>query len=468
MVSTIEPETREAAALGAYAPPRAARFLSLLIFSSLLALLPVAAAPYGAVEAWWAAAVNGFVFLLAALWAVEGAVSGGWVGRAHVVVLPGLALAAFAFMQSVPLSAGGPISFDPYETRITAVRLLAVALYAALLIRYAATERRLRALVYTIILVAAASALFGVARQATQRGEQGFLFLQYLQAGTGYAQFVNRNHFAYLAEAGLGLALGLVAGRGVGRQRLLIPLAFALPVWVALVLCNSRGGVLAMLCQVVFLGATFGLTRRQAERLGATPTPFARLAGSRAARALLIILMLALIVVGMAWVGGDPLAERMGSVREEAEAAGARTGPEASGRPEIWAATWEMFKGHPVAGTGLGAYWVAVSGYHRGSGRAVPQQAHNDYLELLASGGVLGFLALPAFIYLLTNRARQRLRVGTPFARAAALGATAGLFGIAVHSLVEFGLHVTANVLVAAALVAVVSAEAAGVQKTSR
>jgi O-antigen ligase len=439
----------------------AARLISAFVFAALIIILPLSAAPYGSVEAWWTALFDAAVFLLAALWAVEGALAGRWLTSAHVVTLPILLLAGWATLQSVPLPSTGSISFDPYESRLVAARLLAVALYCALLIRYADTEGRLKFLVYAVVLVGLASAFFGIIRQTTQRGEQGFV-LQYLSPNSGYAQFVNKNHFAYLAEMSLGLLLGLAAGRGVARQKILVPLALAVPVWAALVLSNSRGGVLAMLCQVVFLALTFGVTRREGGRAGAAKSAEAsavsRLAASTPARVGLAALLLAIIAVGTVWVGGDPLAERMSAVASEVTAEG--TDPTRTGRAEIWKATWEMFKGHPFAGTGLGGYWIAVSSYHDASGAGVPQQAHNDYLELLASGGVVGFALLLLFIYLFSRRARVRLRGGTPFARAAGLGALAGLFGVAVHSLFEFGLHVTANAFTAAALVAVASAGA--------
>jgi O-antigen ligase len=433
------------------------RLLSAVVFSALVALLPLAAAPYGSVEAWWTALFDAAVFLLAALWAVEGALAGRWLSPSHVVTVPALLLAALALLQSVPLPFAGAVSFDPYETRLVAARILAAALYCALLIRYADTERRLRAVVYTVVLVGIASALFGIMRQTMQRTEQGFV-LQYLAPGSGYAQFINKNHFAYLAEMSLGLLLGLAAGRGVAARKILVPLALALPVWAALVLSNSRGGVLAMLCQVVFVGATFGVTWRGEGRAEAEASAAVAAAARPAARAALAALLLLLIVVGMVWVGGDPLADRMSSVAGEVAAEG--QDPARVGRTEIWKATWGMFKDHAVAGVGLGGFWIAVSSYHRASGASVPQQAHNDYLELLASGGLVGFALLLLFIYLFSQRARARLRAGTPFSRAAALGALTGLFGVAVHSLFEFGLHVTANALAAAALVAVASAGA--------
>ncbi len=175
-------------------PPEHARktasVLSSAVFVALLALLPLAAAPYGSVEPWWTGLFNAVVFLLAALWAVEGALAGRWVSRAHAVTLPAFALAGVALLQSVPLPGIGVLSFDPHESRVFALRLAAVALYAALLLRYAETERHLRALATTVVCVGAASALFGVFRQAAQREELGF-FLPLLPKGEGFAQFVS-------------------------------------------------------------------------------------------------------------------------------------------------------------------------------------------------------------------------------------------------------------------------------------
>lgn len=450
-----------------------ARGLSALIFAGLVAIVPLSCVPYGSVEPQWTAVFEAAVFLLAALWALEGALSGVWVSRAHTLALPGVVLAGYALLQTLPGGAGA-VSYDPYETRLFALKLFAYASFLALLLRYADSERRLRALLYAVVAAGLASALFGILRQTAHRGEGGFL-LEHLRAGTGYAQFVNRNHFAYLAEMTLGVLLGLVAGRGAARAKALVPLALALPVWAALVLSNSRGGIFAMLCQVIFLGATFGVTRAvpagaagrgapAASPDGRERTAFDRVAGSKAARAVLVAALLVTIVVGMVWLGGDAVADRMASVGEEASAGAADA--TRTGRKDIWAAAWEMFEAHPLAGVGFGGFWTAVSRYHKGSGGSVPQQAHNDYLETLASGGVVGAALVALFLFLLVRRAAPRLRVGSPFARAACLGALTGLCGVCVHSLVEFGLHVPSNAFAAVALCAA-AAGRVNSQKTS-
>jgi O-antigen ligase len=430
--------------------------MSAVVFAGLVAVVPLSAAPYGSVEPLWTALFEALVFLLAVLWAVEGAVSGRWVSRAHSLALPGLALVAYALLQSVPLGGGETVSYDPYQTRLFALKLLAYTTFLALLLRYTDTERRLRVLVYSVVSAGLASALFGIVRRVVQRGQEGLL-LEYLRPDVGFAQFINRNHFGYLAEMTLGLLLGLIAGRGVPRGKLLIPLALALPVWAGLVLSNSRGGVLAMLCQFIFIGATFGATRAAVRApTGSEPSFNDRLLRSRAVRTALTVVLLATIVVGMAWLGGDSLADRFARVDEEVAAESAK--PSRTMRKDIWAATARMFAEQPITGVGFGGYWIAYSRYHEGSGGFVAQEAHNDYLELLASGGVIGAALVALFAFLLVRQSLPRLRSGSPFERAACLGALTGLCGVCVHSLGEFGLHVPSNAFAALALVAAATA----------
>src|ERR1044071_7173290 len=341
--------------------------LSAVIFYTLLALLPLSAAPYASVEPWWGAFFDGAVFLLAALWALEGAVTGRWFSRAPALIVAPLLLAAFALLQSAPLPVIGTISFDPYESRLTAARLAAFAACLGLFMRYTDNERRLRALVLTLILGGVASALFGIARQAAQREEVGFL-LPLLRRGSGYAQFINRNSFAFMAEMAFGVAAGVVAGRGARREKSLPYLAAALPIWASLVLSSSRGGLFAMLCQVVFLAAVFFTTRSGHGLPGEASAEAGRkrFMRSRALRLAAAALVFCLVAVGAVWLGGDPLADRVETVRDEF---GAGQGdPTRVSRADIWEDTWQLTLHHPLAGAGVGAYAVAIRGSHRASG----------------------------------------------------------------------------------------------------
>jgi O-antigen ligase len=435
------------------------------IFYSLLALILLVAIPYGTVESWWEALFEGIIFFLGVLWAIEGMLRWDWLARGqNKIFLPLLILSLYMFIQTLPLLPGAAppalsglkvwraISADPFETRLSVLKLLALILAGMILMRYTSTPRRLRALIFTIIGVGLLSAFFGILRQTTQHSP-GF-FLPFLQPASGYGQFINRNHFAFLMEMALGLTLGIVVGRGVRREQILIYLALAVPIWTALILCNSRGAIFSMLAQTLLLSLLFTFRRgndreRESQEERAL---WSRIISARILRLVLIAGLITMVFLGAIWIGGEPLTSRLETVSNEVGAAESNEGVR---RQDIWRATWELIKDHPLLGVGFNGYWAAIPLYHHASGEATPQQAHNDYLEILASGGVIGVLLTGWFLVLLLKAIRRSFQSGDTFRRAARMGACTGLFGVAVHSSVDFGLHSTINALVFTALVVI-------------
>ena len=438
---------------------RIARLLNQTLFVCLLALIFIAAIPYGTVEPWWKAAFVCFVFLLWILGTIEDLLSPARKPLDKQLLLPVFALVAFALLQSVPLGARShpaiphqiwnAISADPYQTQFFAAQLLAIAFAGALLARYTSTDRRLGALVSVIIAVAVASAVFGIVRQTNQHG-MGF-GLPLLAPGRGYGQFINPNHFALLMEMAFGLMLGIVLGGNAKREKQLIYGASLLVVWTALVLTNSRGGLLTMMSQIVAAVLLFTVVV-PASKTSDARSELVAVLRSLPARILLVLVLLAGVVIGTLWIGGDRLASRFEDLSGSANRAETRTG---GSRNEIWRATWHMFKANPISGVGLGGYWAAIPAYHDASGSLTPQEAHNDYLELLASAGIIGAGLGCWFLIVLTKRIKSNLRAGNLFRRGIHFGAVLGIVGVLVHSLFDFGLHMLVNALVFAALIVI-------------
>jgi O-antigen ligase len=344
--------------------------------------------------------------------------------------------------------------------------MLALTLLGAMLLRFTTSRRRLTAVVLTVVCVGASSALFGIIRQGTQTAEIGFV-LPSLPRGIGYGQIISRNQFAFMMEMTLGLSLGLAAARATRHASRLFYLAAALPACAALILANSRGGILTMLCQLLFLSALVApswLSQRGARvEADAKARGFRRRAVSLAASVVVAAALVAVVSIAVVWVGGERVVSNLSTVGEELSAQNEEAATRwNTRRVDIWRATWEMFRDNPVAGVGFGGYWAAIPRYHDASGEYIPQQAHNDYLELLASGGLVGAVVFICFVFIFLRRARETLRSGDAFRRAACTGALAGLFGVAVHSLFDFGLHMTANAALFVALVAVATADVAG------
>lgn len=441
---------------------RVARVLGTIVFVTLLCLLVLTAIPYGTSQPWWIASFVAIAFVLAILWLIEGAISDSWFAGSLPLVIPATALAVFSFLQTLPVdrhseSSGAltiapwsAISSDPYQTRFFALLLLALVLSGVMLTRYATSERRMRIVINLVILVAVASSVFGILRQTMQHGPGFGLPLLVLDGGFG--QFINRNHFAYLMEMGFGLVVGLILGGGVKREQALTYLVALLPIWIGLVLCNSRGGLIAMLAQIVIaaLLSTAVLRRRQSRESQAKAF---RVLQSLPVRIVLTLLLVAGVVFGTVWLGGDRLATRIDDRSElNADPAGLRHG---TSRNEIWRASWHLFKAHPMLGVGMGGYWAAIPAFHDASGTMTPQEAHNDYLELLASGGVVGFALALWFGVAVIKRTRENLAAPNRFRRAACFGAAIGIAGVAVHSLVDFGLHTIVNALVFTTLIVI-------------
>ena len=136
-----------------------------IIYGLLLCVLVITPIPYGTVEPWWKAT---FICVVLGIF-----ILGIWekpiFKNPSLVLLPLLALSALAFLQSWTQT-----STDPFQTRFFALQLLALTAFLSLLYNYAATEKRIHILVYTVIGVAVASAIFGILRQTAQH-ETGFL-----------------------------------------------------------------------------------------------------------------------------------------------------------------------------------------------------------------------------------------------------------------------------------------------------
>jgi len=419
--------------------------LSKAVFAALVALMVIAAIPYGTVEPWWKAAFVGAVLAICIVAIIETLVARANRVEGSTVLLPMLALSALAFLQTLSIGSSNvwsAISADPFQSRFFALQILALTMFLALLYRYANTDRRVRVLVYTILGVAVMSAVFGLLRHATQH-ETGFV-LPLLRQNQGYAQFVNKNHFAYLMEMAFGLGLGILIAGGIKRDQVMIYLALLLPIWTGLVLANSRGGILAMLAQV--LVAALMLLSVQTSGI----------ARSSVVKVVLIVVLGAGVLFGTFLVGGDRLATNF-----EAATSEFNTEPSTDGasRNEIWRASLKMFAAHPILGVGLGGYWTGITAYHDASGRMTPQEAHNDYLELLSSGGLIGFAIGIWFVVAIVRMIRKNLSVDNGFRRAVRFGAVLGLAGVAAHSLVDFGLHIIVNAVVFMTLIMLGTAE---------
>jgi O-antigen ligase len=115
-------------------------------------------------------------------------------------------------------------------------------------------------------------------------------------------------------------------------------------------------------------------------------------------------------------------------------------------RAQIWRDTVELIKAYPLTGSGLGTYESAFYPFKRVAPMNTVDYAHNDYMQVMAEMGLIGFAVGLFFIV----RTMQRTLRGAVYARSMdqrylAIGCIAAITGILLHSFVDFNMYVPAN-----------------------
>jgi O-antigen ligase len=150
----------------------------------------------------------------------------------------------------------------------------------------------------------------------------------------------------------------------------------------------------------------------------------------------LAALLLFAVIGGAIFVGGETSLTRVADT--------ATTGDLTTGRSNIWSVTMDVIAANMPFGAGLGAFGVAYTAHDTMSGLERVEQAHNDYLQVLADAGVVGFIIGAFFLFQLFLLGRRATSIKNTYRRGIAFGALAGIFAILVHSIFDFVLHTTA------------------------
>lgn len=360
-----------------------------------------------------------------------------------------------ASMANVPVRAMAPLSVDPAATALEVLRMGALlATFAVSMILIRSHGRRL-AFASVLCATAMFEALYGAREAALQRYEiWGWVNRLIFNRVTG--TFVNPNHFAHYVAIVLPMALFLGAvtwrntgsaeiprGRRLARllERHLLPAAFAavaaLACLTAILLGQSRGALFAAGTGLVLVAAM--LPVRRAARMTTTA------AG-----------VLALVAGLILFLGPERTVRRFTPSPEERDTfVGRKIGIEAAAR------LWMRF---PIVGSGAGTFERVVSLEQKAALDKIFHHAHNDYAEIAATTGTVGFaIAITTLVLGFVSTARVALGADAAtltWRRRAFQIAALGSLGIAMlHALVDFNFFIPAN---PATLAAIIGAAAAG------
>ncbi len=416
------------------------RFAFLVICIAIV----LSALAYGTVHYWALGLFNLGGLTILVLWVLDAWSLGNLRISRNLLQLPLLGALVLGLIQLVPLpeiSSGGAtairltnaLSFDPYSTRLVLVQLATLLIYFAATLVFVDTPHRLRLLVRTIMIFGFLLAVFGLTQSFTSPTK--VYWVRELPQSTAFGPFINRHHFAGYMELTIALPLGLLFSGAVDKEKRLLYLFVAGLMGVALVMTTSRGGIISLVLEIVFLVVVTAIWRTQNERRRTKSSRLKRV-GTRIglAAALLVGLFFGVLLLG----GEFSINRFIDSVN---------TTDPTTGRAHFWAVTLDIIKAHPYVGTGLGAFGVIYTRYDSRSGLFRLEQAHNDYLQVLSDAGIIGGVLAVSFVVLLFYKAISRAKSKDDFRRGVALAALSGCFAVMVHSFFDFTLHTTANAL---------------------
>jgi len=386
-----------------------------------------AVAAHGAVEPWSEFILLAVLAGLLLLWGLMAVTRSTLRLHWNPLLAPLLALGAIGLAQ---LLLG--FSAYPYATKAELLRLTIYLFAFFLAVQVFRTAQECKLLVWFLLVLGFATALFGIIQHLTFNGKLYWVRELRLEAYP-FGPYVNRNHFAGLMELMIPLGMACIFLRGVRRDQLPLVSLFTLVPVGGLFLSASRGGILAFALQFVFLTVLVWVALRGKKKLA---------------------LALVFVAVGGAfllWLDPAPALRRLTEIGTE-EISRSR-------RLMIARDTWEIFLDHPVAGTGLGTFEQVYPQYESYYDGKVIEHAHNDYLELLAESGGLGGLCALVFLWLLFRRAWARLQEDHfAFALATRIGCLVACAGVLLHDLVDFNLRLPSHALLFSVLAAVATA----------
>lgn len=412
-----------------------------------LCLIPVfSTIAFGGVDAWAIGLNSIFCAVLAILWLADSWFSKEFRYHSSLLQLPLVGLLLTGLIQLLPLrsfdnsgnllsiSAVSSLSLDPYSTRFFVIQLIGYIIFFAVALTFINSQKRMQKAVLMTIIFGAIMAFIGILQRLAS--PDAIYGVRPTPQAIPFASFVNQHHFAAFMNLSLGLTLSLLFGKALKKDKSLLLIIAAFLMLVALIFTSSRGGILSFfgVLAVVFLPMLLNKNSdseiHDQKGKSSFRNKFLLLAGTFAA---------IFAVIGAVFLlGGEGSLVRGIGFSGQSDIS--------SGRTHFWAIALQIFLDYPILGAGLNAFGAAFSKYDTWNGVFRVEQAHNDYLQILADAGIVGFACVAAFIYFLFKKALPHIDSSmSHFRRSAGVGALAGCFGILIHSFFDFPLRTPSN-----------------------
>ena len=387
------------------------------LFFGTFGLLMFGPLAFGAVEHWSISVLEAGAAILLLVWFAKQWLGGELKIHWNPLFLPMSVFGALVLAQLVFRS-----SAYPHDTFSQALLYTAYAMLCFLSGQTLLRSSQARKLAVILAVYGFAVAALALLQDIAPNGKLLWLRQPHM-GGWIYGPYVNHNHYAGLMELLVPIPLVIALSRlTFEKERIAAGVAAAVMTGTVF-LCGSRGGMLAIVVEFMVLGAIL-VRQKKSARIAIGATAFA-----------------VVLIAMLGWLGGKELRGRVSSISTEAHT-------EISGgmRFSIDRDTLRMFGNKPVLGWGLGTFPTVYPQFRTFYTNFFVNEAHNDYLQLLAEMGLLGFGTMLWFVVVLYRKGLRKIGNWTgDVSGAVSLACVLGATGILVHSLFDFNLQIPAN-----------------------
>ncbi len=334
-----------------------------------------------------------------------------------------------------------PLTLQPKATLQELLRFSTYGLFFILTIQLLGRSDRLKKTVTVVAWLGIAIAVEAILQKLTSP-QAIYWFRQAPPSTSPIGPWVYCNHFAGFMEMTFPLVVALflfhrprISYNEPLRDRILARFTMsgankhmlfgtgAMLMAVAILLSVSRGGIITLCLAILFF--TLFLSRQSGQW-----------------RNTWLVVLVTLVLLMISWLGWDPIMQKFSNIWSE-------HGLNTSSRLPVLLDSIKMARDFILTGSGFGTYEVTFPSYRTVPGdRIYFDHAHNDYIELLSTGGLIGFLLAAWFvgtvIFHVVRMVRRRREQYNILVTVAAL---TGIIGLLLHSFVDFQMYNGANAL---------------------
>ena len=329
-----------------------------------------------------------------------------------------------------------------YTARQEMLRLVVYILIFLVVMNNLLKSDYVQLILYALVFTGTLISIYGLIQVVTG-SEHVWHFIRPAQySGRGSGTFINPNHFAGFLGMLFPLSLAaLLTGRISMPMRILLGYS-ALMLLFGIAFSMSRGGWISTTLMLITLIVILGWQKQfRLRSIG--------------------LVSIILVIIGLFFIKSDFAQDRIGRLSTQG------TQEHIGSRKELWNAAVNVWKEEKLIGVGPGHFDHRFPSHRPKTIQSSPVRVHNDYLNLLVDWGGIGLLLagvwLGTFIFTIIRSWKYSQRTASDFStktsnRAAfVLGSTIGLGSLALHSFVDFNLHIPSNAMLASTLAALLT-----------